>query len=404
MSYMVTPGLFILRRPLPVRTAYLQVRYASTKSCDPLRILFCGSDSFSIASLKALCRERANSPETIASIDVVCRPGKRVGRGLKTIREVPIKAAATQLSLPIHEIDTFTGWKPPKPQGDPINLIIAVSFGLFVPPRILNAAKYGGLNVHPSLLPDFRGPAPLHHTLLAGETRTGVTLQTLDTRDFDHGVILDQTPPPGFSIPDPDTCDVPRLLDLVSDKSAQMLVAGIRNRIFAPPLKSVGWRKPDNEGALRHAGKIQPEDRHINWRSWTAQEIFRRQRVLGPLWNNVVIGTGSSVSGNSEQTKRIIFTKMALVESIPHVLDSVKIGPGVVFTLSDAQTSASELDQPLYVTTCDRKTLRIDEIKVQGQHSAPAYRAAKKANMNIEPLSVPLSINPWRVLNNTGLV
>lgn len=45
--------------------------------------------------------------------------------------------------------------KPPKPQGMPINLIVAVSFGLFVPPRILGAAKYGGLNVHPSMLPEY---------------------------------------------------------------------------------------------------------------------------------------------------------------------------------------------------------------------------------------------------------
>ncbi|OJD18895.1 hypothetical protein AJ78_01150 [Emergomyces pasteurianus Ep9510] len=387
MDFMVKLGLSIPHRPLLVHATYLRVRYASTKSCDPLRILFCGSDSFSIASLTALCKERANNPETIASIDVVCRPGKRVGRGLKTIREVPIKAAATQLALPIHEIDTFTGWNPPQPRGQPINLIVAVSFGLFVPPRILSSAKYGGLNVHPSLLPDFRGPAPLHHTLLAGETRTGVTLQTLDTKEFDHGVILDQTPPPGISIPDPDTCDVPRLLDLVSDKSAQMLVEGIRNRVFIPPLRSLGWRKPNNETALRHAGKIKPEDRHINWSSWTAQEISRRQRILGPLWNNALIGSGSPVSGNSEGKKRVIFTKMALDEFTPGGRDSIKLGPGVVFALPGAHTTAGELDMPLYVTTCDRKIFRIDEIKVQGQQSAPAYRAAKKANLvDIPPM------------------
>ncbi|OAX83329.1 hypothetical protein ACJ72_02308 [Emergomyces africanus] len=391
MNYMVKLGLYIPRRPLLVRATYFKVRYTSTKSCDPLRILFCGSDSFSIASLGALCKERANNPETIASIDVVCRPGKRVGRGLKTIREVPIRAAATQLALPIHEIDTFTGWDPPQPNGEPINLIVAVSFGLFVPPRILNSAKYGGLNVHPSLLPDFRGPAPLHHTLLAGETTTGVTLQTLDTKKFDHGVILDQTPPPGISIPDPDSCDVPRLLALVSDKSAQMLVEGIRNRIFIPPLKSVAWHKPDNEVALRPAGKIKPEDRHINWSSWTAQEISRRQRVLGPLWNNAIVGAGHPVSGINNQKKRVIFTKMELDEFTPYGLDSIKLNPGVIFALPGAQTTAGQLDQPLYVTTCDQKIFRIDEIKVQGQKSAPAYRAAKKADLlDIQPMYSPL--------------
>ncbi|EEH43410.1 methionyl-tRNA formyltransferase [Paracoccidioides brasiliensis Pb18] len=384
---MVTPGLF-LHRPLLACPTYFSVRFTSTKTCDPLRILFCGSDSFSIASLNTLYKEHVNNPETIASIDVVCRPGKRVGRGLKNFREVPIKAAATQLSLPVHEIDTFTGWKPPRPQGADINLIIAVSFGLFVPHRILSTAKYGGLNVHPSLLPDFRGPAPLHHTLLAGETRTGVTLQTLDAKKFDHGIILDQTPPPGFSIPDPDTCDVPRLLNLVSEKGAQMLVEGIRNRVFVPPLKGVGWLKPVEGVSLRYAGKITSEDRHINWKSWTADEISRCQRVLGLLWNNAVVRVAP---GGNHEHKRVIFTKMEVVDSIPGSPCSTQIDPGLVFAVSDPETETDGLDQSLYVTTSDKKIFRIHEIKVQGQSSAPAYRAAKKANMlDLQPIYSPL--------------
>lgn len=83
---------------------------------------------------------------------------------------MPIKAAAQELGLPLHERDTFTGWNVrigihcrfsgadyiqlPKPNDESINLIVAVSFGLFVPSRILKAAEYGGLNVHPSLLPE----------------------------------------------------------------------------------------------------------------------------------------------------------------------------------------------------------------------------------------------------------
>ena len=62
-------------------------RHLATKTYEPLRILFCGSDEFSIASLKALHKEHVKRPDRIASIDVVCRPGKKVGRGLKKIRE-----------------------------------------------------------------------------------------------------------------------------------------------------------------------------------------------------------------------------------------------------------------------------------------------------------------------------
>lgn len=79
-------GIFgLCRHPLAAR--WPEWRLYSTKSYDPLRILFCGSDEFSIASLKALHAYHLKEPSRIASIDVVCRPGKRVGRGLKKIRE-----------------------------------------------------------------------------------------------------------------------------------------------------------------------------------------------------------------------------------------------------------------------------------------------------------------------------
>lgn len=79
------PGLFCYRR-IQLNPSVAR-RYISTKTYEPLRILFCGSDDFSIASLNALHKEHCSRPDLISSIDVVCRPGKRVGRGLKTIRE-----------------------------------------------------------------------------------------------------------------------------------------------------------------------------------------------------------------------------------------------------------------------------------------------------------------------------
>lgn len=113
--------------PLPVRPLVFPRRHASNKTSDPLRILFCGSEDFSIASLQAVHDEHRANRDFIASIDVVCRPAKRVGRKLRQIREgdlsyhvdlyhdteslqVPIAAVARQLSLPLHQIDTFTGW------------------------------------------------------------------------------------------------------------------------------------------------------------------------------------------------------------------------------------------------------------------------------------------------------
>lgn len=354
-------------------------RLYTTRAHDPLRILFCGSDEFSIASLKALHAYHLKQPERISSIDVVCRPGKKVGRGMKKIREVPIKETASALSLPIHEIDTFTGWTPPVTPHGPINLIIAVSFGLFVPPRILNAAHYGGLNVHPSLLPDFRGPAPLHHTLLAGRSLTGVTLQTLHHKNFDHGVILSQTPEPGIEIPSPDFCTVPELLDLVAPKGAQLLVDGINDGLFVPPVKAAGWVPTEGNKDLVHAAKIKPEDRHIDWPNWTMQDITRRSRVIGPLWSRALVPTNVSDASPSFYQKRVILTQVEEVDP-PKGSNSFSLVPGLPFTNASHPVGPKK-GRALYVYTRDGKVLRIDQMKVEGEAVAEGLRAAVKARM-----------------------
>ncbi|KAJ6155079.1 hypothetical protein N7470_005645 [Penicillium chermesinum] len=370
MRLMQGPGAFALcRQPFSIK--FPARRFYSSRYYDPLRILFCGSDDFSIASLNALHAYHLRQPSRVASIDVVCRPGKRVGRGLKEIREVPIKAAASALSLPIHEIDTFTGWAPPVTSNGPINLIIAVSFGLFVPPRILNNASYGGLNVHPSMLPDFRGPAPLHHTLMAGRTTTGVTLQTLHHKSFDHGLIISQTPSPGFSIPNPDSCDVPELLNLVSPKGAELLVDGIDRGLFVPPVKDVGW-KPDGKTHLIHAGKIKPENRHIDWAVWTKQDIERRNRVLGTgsLWSKALVAKKSAQTEFDH--KRVILTDLEEVEP-PQGCDSFPVVPGQPFTNSPHPVQPKK-GRALYVLTQDKKILRINRMKVEGSRSPTDFR------------------------------
>lgn len=248
------------------------------KKSEPLRVLFCGSDEFSCAALEALHREHKTNPELIESIDVVTRPGKFVGRGNKNLVHPPIRDLAQSLGLPIHERDTFTGWDMPPN----INIIIAVSFGLFVPPRLLNQALYGGLNIHPSLLPDLRGPAPLHHALLAERQSTGVSLQTLDLKHFDRGKILAQTPAQRI----PESCDYQTLHNLLTPLAADLLVQGLRDGVHVPPLEEVkevnGANTEQDVITPLHAPKITKADcqilpQHI-------PQLLLWYRVLGPLW------------------------------------------------------------------------------------------------------------------------
>ncbi|KAK1780875.1 formyl transferase, partial [Copromyces sp. CBS 386.78] len=310
------------------------------KVSDPLRILFCGSDLFSCYSLKALHAEHKANPGLIKSIDVMVRPGKATGRGYKEIRQVPIQSLAQELSLPIHIRDTFTGWSLPQKTGgpdggepEPINLIVAVSFGLFVPPRILNQAKYGGLNVHPSLLPNLRGPAPLHHALLSRLSHTGVSVQTLSPHTFDAGTVIAQTPLPG--VPIPQNCTVQQLHDLLAPLGAEMLVSALREGRHVPPLRAVVDNRIPEDGYLKdgrkyaHAPKITKSDQRVSFLGHSSSEAALRARVCGgSLWTNVYppvpapkAGSKGSTTSGSQQDPVLAQLELQLPLTYPHPLE-----------------------------------------------------------------------------------
>jgi methionyl-tRNA formyltransferase len=192
---------------------------------------------------------------------------------------------------------------------------------------------------------------------------------------------LDQTPAPGIDIPNPETCTVPELLDLMSRKSAEMLVKGIRERIFVPPLTDAGWREAEGVDDLIHATKIKTEDRHVDWQHWTWMDISRRLRVLGPLWSIALVPVKSSDGGFTFQKKRIILSKIE--EAPKHVQGSEKMAlvPGVPFVPMRVPEFSSQDDEALFSYTADGRLLRLREIKVEGQVFKNGLAAARKAHM-----------------------
>ncbi|KAF1928687.1 methionyl-tRNA formyltransferase [Didymella exigua CBS 183.55] len=284
-------------RSLLVSSARVHARCSSAAAVThaPLRILFCGSDEFSVKSLLALDKARQDTPGLIDEIHVAHRPAKATGRGLKVLREVPLSKTAAALSLPTHVFDTFTGFTPPFSY----NLVIAVSFGLLVPPRILNLAHYGGLNVHPSLLPDLRGSAPIQHALLKRRPYTGVSVQTLHPARFDEGVVLAQTAAPGIEIGPRET--TAELTERLADAGAAMLVRVLRERRFEtcqapatqgrdmheqPSSLAAKYNEPtawytSSHGPRDYAPKITKQDRCIDFATMDMQHILAVQRALG---------------------------------------------------------------------------------------------------------------------------
>ncbi|KIW18599.1 hypothetical protein PV08_02888 [Exophiala spinifera] len=317
---------------------------------EPLRILFCGSDSFSAASLTALHAFSKTAQANIASIDVVTRTDKRSGRGLKLVNSPPIKHDAQRLDLPIHQIDTFKGWNLPEYKGlnRQINLVIAVSFGLLIPRRILDMAKYNGLNVHPSMLPDLPGAAPIQWSIIYGRTTTGVTVQTLHPSKFDQGLILDQTPAPGIAIPNPQSITTPQLIDLLAPLGAEMLVNAIRNKLYISPYEPV--RDQGNAREVAMAPKITPQMRVIDFTKFTATELLRRNRAIGPL--QVFLKKGDE-SKDLIRIKISEDARFATSSDIPECMRSFadRIPAGVPYAIMSKSQSPTNSNKPLLVNT-----------------------------------------------------
>lgn len=304
-----------------VRT-YSDAAPTQSKAHDPLRLLFCGSDVFSIHCLRALHLLQKSNPEKVKTIEVLCRPDKSVGHGLKqiqagrstglldhkdelTLPAVPIKSVAQQLGLHIHQVDCFKQWTPPSPFP---NLVVTASFGLLVPSSILSRATYGGLNVHPSLLPNLRGAAPIHHALLKQVKTTGVSVQTMHPTKFDHGVVLARREVDTFKLHEEEErtpTDVQGLTDRLALLGAEMLVECLQKGLFVRPVVNLIDRF-DETGPLHKAPKLTPNDRMIDWEQWTADEIVLKDRILGRLWDTSSVQRCTPDRGNAG--KRITFS------------------------------------------------------------------------------------------------
>lgn len=227
-----------------------------------MRIIFAGTPEFAIPSLKVLHE---------AGLDIVAvytQPDRPVGRG-RRLRQSPVKEFALEHQLPIRQPESL---KTEHPRIDVLMpaLIIVVAYGLIVPAEILNIPEYGCVNIHASLLPRWRGAAPIQRAIEAGDKTTGVTLMQMDA-GLDSGDILAQS---AESIQAQDTAQ--SLHDRLAVLGAGLLKLKLQDIVSGSivPL-------PQNSDLATYANKLEKNQGEIDWEQ-KAVDIVNRVRAFNP--------------------------------------------------------------------------------------------------------------------------
>ena len=228
----------------------------------PPRIAFLGTPAVAVPALRALAKARA--------VDAVfCNPDKPVGRG-RHVEAPPVKAAAMDLALPVHQparwkdAETRALW-----EGLRIDLAVVVAYGHILPPWMLDSLKLGAWNLHFSLLPKWRGAAPVNHAILAGDVETGVSLMRI-TPGLDEGPVLAMSRRP-ITLRD----DAASLLAALADDAAELLASHV-------PALLDGTADPrPQSGRATFASKLSKEMAPLD-PARPALEVHRRVRALEP--------------------------------------------------------------------------------------------------------------------------
>ncbi|MBQ7337412.1 MAG: methionyl-tRNA formyltransferase [Clostridia bacterium] len=230
-----------------------------------MRILFMGTPDFALFSLRALVESGENV------IGVITQPDKPRGRGYE-LQPPPVKKYALASGLPVYQPTTLKGddFAALLAAVDP-ELIIVVAFGKILPRSVLDYPKYGCINVHGSLLPEYRGAAPMQRAIIDGCTMTGVTTMYMaDGIDTGDMLLKAETP----------ICDEDNF-ETIHDRLGEMGAKTLLDTIALLKKGALIPQKQDDTLAT-HAAKIEKADCHLNF-SDTTRALHCRIRGLSPI-------------------------------------------------------------------------------------------------------------------------
>jgi len=229
------------------------------------RILFMGTPSFALPALEQL--QQRGYP----LIGVVTQPDRPRGRGQKEVAP-PVKALALKLGLPVFQpqtvkdasfLETFYQLQP--------DLVVVASFGQILPQTIINFPQLRCLNIHPSLLPKYRGAAPINWTLIRGETKTGVTIMLMDEGMDTGDIIIQRETAIGPAE------DYGQLHDRLAVDGASLLMEALELILEGKALP-----QPQDESLACYAPRLKKETGLIKWNA-EVNDIVNLIRGLSPI-------------------------------------------------------------------------------------------------------------------------
>lgn len=230
-----------------------------------MRIVFMGTPDFAVGSLQALCE--SGKHEILA---VVTQPDRPKGRGNKLL-QTPVKEYALEQGLTVYQpqkvktpefVELLHELQP--------ELIVVAAFGQFLSKEILELPKYGCINVHASLLPKYRGAAPIQYAIIKGEKESGVTIMQMDI-GMDTGAMLDKV-----VVPIAENTTMGELHDALREQGATLLLQVI-DKIAA----GTAVAEPQDNEQATYATLLDRSMEHIDW-SKTAQEVHNLIRGFNP--------------------------------------------------------------------------------------------------------------------------
>jgi methionyl-tRNA formyltransferase len=284
-----------------------------------LRLAFFGSPSFAVPALRAL---------HAAGHDIACvysQPPRPAGRG-HAVAQSPVHAAAVELGLPMRTPARVRKDAAEHAAFAALNLDAAVvaAYGLILPPAMLTAPRHGCLNIHASLLPRWRGAAPIQAAILAGDAESGITIMRME-EGLDTGPMLLRE-----SVPITPHTTAATLHDALSELGARLILDALRD--WPTPI-------PQPEDGVTYAAKLTREDGKLDF-TQPADMLDRRVRALTP-WP----GTYAQFGG----------------ETLKILAASPVAGTGAPGTILDAQ----------FTVACGHGALRLTRVQRPGRPAVP---------------------------------